>query len=532
MLKQIQNYCAIPAFPLLHFSEKTLFSQDADDEFLQSLHLRQDAELLVRKRFFVQAGTESEAKDYYARISKSEYLNFDFLPNSNLNDLLVYMGSAKRTETGQIGLLAADLESLPSFLLMPGSEEFTELESEIATNDPDRNGLDGVLNQAAFKNKQVLVSRFYAPKITTYFCVDDPKTIEREDEVPIERDDIQPINGAGWRKLVKLKPQARSIAYTAKVKQAYIFFNFKKKDATADPFQGNRLGNNLVIIVPKDQKKADSAYFAVYQSGDLTGYKVGLALQADFDLPNQTKSSVQYYVPRACAECHGHSSSILEANLDIWELRGEPLDDRGRKTTDFKSGIYAHAKPNYLDTDQWYDWMDFDYRQATSSLNDVLFDGSKDHGSSNYNQAFDVIRAINEEIETETYNAERGGHKSFQTLSIEKWNRPHKTDNSRKPYSVRSIGLETWSKNSAKETRLLQLLDNHCFRCHSSVRFNVFDKASFRKERKGVTRKFLATTLPSTQNSAAVGYIMPQGRVLREEERIEVLRLFIEVFGR
>lgn len=468
-------------------------------------------------RQFIQPGAEQETTQYYLRISN--FLGFDFL-NSNLDSLLSYLGYSVPIEqkgTSIVtGFLAKDLEELPSFALMPRNDtEFIDLLSSVT--DPD--GFKSLLSLTDFQSDSVLVSRFFAPKIATYFYADPAKV-----DTPIVAGDITP----GWRKLVRLKPRPGSDAErVGKISHVYILFNFKRQDATADPFADNESGNNQVIVVPRDQSTGDRVFFAVYQKKSL-GYPIGFFLQADFDLPGHVGLRVsgavdgQYYVPRSCAECHGHSTN---------GLLGQPVDAETLKPVeDFGLGIYRFAKPNYLDTDQWYDWMEIDFPQVVASTNDVVFDGGKDYSSGDYARAFQIIRAINEDIAKESLAAESNASQpSFQSLGVYKWLELHKSSNTRMPYSVRSIGLTPWSSGNDEEMQLLGLLNNHCFRCHSSLRYSVFDRDAV-KNRKKIINFYLNNRILDAAGNPLPGYAMPQGRVLAETDRLEIIRLMDKVF--
>ncbi len=464
----------------------------------------------------VQPGTEDEAKDYYERISKPEVLNFPF-EGSSLDGLLAYMGYARPVEgmAGVFeGLVAKDLEAIASFSLMPRNDaEFAALKADV----DNAQAFDALLDLADFQNDKVLVSRFFAPKIATYYDAENPFR-------PIDPEDIVP----GWRKLVRLTARSGSPAQQAGVLHMYLLFNVKQPDPEADPF-AIRSANNQVILVPTDQDSKDSAYFAVYGQGD--GYPLSYFLAADFDLPGHVAVDVsgaengKYFVPRACAECHGHSDFSGEQ-----AMRGRPVDASGNATDDFTTGVYRFAKPNYLDTDQWYDWMEFDFRGVATSLNDVLFDGGKDHGSLDYARAVDVVFRLNTSIRDQTFAAERTpGVKTYSTLAAEKWLELHRRNDQRIPYSRRSIGATPWDPRDRDEMRLLRLLNNHCFRCHSSVIYNVFDRDAV-GVRKLQIAEFLNLKVNDAQQNPLSGYRMPQGRVLRIEERDEILRLLNTVF--
>lgn len=464
----------------------------------------------------VQPGTNQEATDYYNRIGP--LLKFDFL-NSSLDTLIAHLGySEPRVVGGKIvfeGLAAADIEKLPSFTLMPRNvAEFSALAD--AVENPA--AFQALLSLSDFQQDALLASRFFAPKIATYY---DPADAAN----PIDPDKIVP----GWRKLIRLTPKRGSQAdKDGIIRHLYLLFNVKQADANIDPFAGNESANNQIIVVPKDQTAGDRVYFGVYQ-GKSIGYPIGLFLKADFDLPGHVGISVpnaedsKYFVPRACAECHGHSTD---------GLRGQPVDANNKPTEDFKTGIYRFAKPNYLDTDQWYDWRDFDYRGVSGSLNDVVFDGGRDTDSPDYSRAFDVIRKLNTTIALESLAAEADPTTpTFSTLAAQKWLALHQNSDTRKPYSVRSIGKESWNAANVDEMKLLRLLDNHCFRCHSSLRYNVFDKEAVgQRKREGAIAAFLNLKLQDGNGGFLPGNFMPQGRVLSADEKNEILRLLELVF--
>lgn len=185
--------------------------------------------------------------------------------------------------------------------------------------------------------------------------------------------------------------------------------------------------------------------------------------------------------------------------------------------------------------------MEFDFRPTASGLHDVLFDGGKDHGTSDYERAFDVIGALNLEIRKETFLAEEDPNDpSFQTLAVDKWLELHgitaggggTVNRSRKPYSLRSIGSESWDTSKPEEARLLQILNNHCFRCHSSLEYNIFDRftvgSSIMRQR---IKRFITRPVFDRVGNRLPGYFMPQGRVLAESERDELYFLIDEVLA-
>lgn len=469
-------------------------------------------------RIATPAGDEHETDQYYSRLT--QILDFD-VQSSTLNDLIGYLGYSELVEGGKgtdkiyTGLLAEDLEGLEPFVLMPRSSEEFEILKALAV---DGKGLDELLSLRDFSNDSVLVSRFFAPKIATYFRSDDPN-------IAISPGEITP----GWRKLARLEARTNSRAEKAGIARMYLLFNVVEPDPNADPYD-NVSKNNQVILVPRERGDGDNAYFFVYFEKDL-GYPIGKFLAANFDLPGHTAKQIsgaedgKYFVPRSCAQCHGHSDSANGTRL------GNPIDPTlGFGTDDFSIGIYPFVKPNYLDTDQWYDWMDYDYPQIVASNHDVVFDGGKDHASSNYKRAFNVIRKLNQGILAESVAAEKNSASpSFQSEAVSKWLALHVTSDDRIDIGSRSIGSESWDTTDPLQFELLSKLNNHCFRCHSSLIYSVFDKEQVRRK-AGAINALLNAQYTDVDGNTLPGRIMPQGRVLSDAEREELIEMIDKLF--
>lgn len=467
-------------------------------------------------------GKREHAIAYYCRIT--DVLKFQF-KHSTLNSLLSHFGWVDLSTSGGTGLTADLLETIDSNVLMATDDAAFEI---LASQSADAAAFKALLTTADFQNDAILASRFFAPKIATYYYPDDPATPANETEIAIKPDDIIP----GWRKLVRIKPRKGSQAEAdGIIERAYILFNFKAPDLASDPYSQGESGNNQIIIVPKDLTSAnkDRIFFGVYKKKSL-GYPLGLFLGADFDLPGHVGVNTQgapdshYFVPTSCAACHGHGGN------------GEPVDpSTGISTGNYSKGVYPFAKPNYLDTDQWYDWMGYDFPTLQAGPFDVIFDGGKDKTTAKYKKAFDVIRRMNLDIEKTTHAAEEDtSDPSFQTLAVRKWLKLHDPSipdpDDHKHFSLRSFGDELWDLNDPDQMELLSLLNNHCFRCHSSVLYNVFDKKAVRKKSFGISI-YLVATVPDGSGGFLPGHLMPQGRVLSDADRKRIVKLIDDFFS-
>lgn len=436
-------------------------------------------------------GEKKDAEDYYRQIAA--LIKFQDLLKSDLTGLLAYLGFE--------GLQAVDMELLDSATLMPKSKaEFDHLASQV--NDPGTFKSKRSLND--FAKDKVLVSRFFAPKIVNFDAPPNP-------ECPVLKPDCkQNPYKAGWRKLFRLVPLAKSDAEKGNIGEAYILLNYFQADAQKSPFPEKSDGvkketqsvNNQIILVPKSRKSKDddAAFWIVYQPNS-EGYKLGYALNAAFDIVDPGTGKTQdYFVPTACAQCHGHD--------DI-------NDKQGPVPRPFK-----FAKANYLDTDQWYDMVDFDFPGTKNSDFDVVYDGEKNHKTKKYAAAVGVIAKLNEQIKKQNEESARPDKSDqFKILAVTKWLQLHKT-NPQPESSVfkRSIGSKKWDQKKGVDANLLPQLDRFCFRCHSTVRFDVFDREAVKvKAKSGVASIYVKFG------------VMPQGRKLSDQQRIDLVKLLDEL---
>ena len=419
----------------------------------------------------VNPGVPVEATAYYRRLQVRIGLPLiDAADNltANLDQLIKHFGFT--------GLSAKDLEELGSFDLMPSD---TASFDALAARVSDPAAFKASLTFDAFRNDNVLVSRFFAPKIVDYSST--------------------PPFTPGWRKLVRLKALAGSDAFKANLLEAY---NFVRADAAVDPFDKNTSKNNQVILVPRTFTKGteDSAFFMVFL--EKPSYTLGLALEGvAFDLPVLNQKS--YFVPGACAQCHGHDARS---------------GDQSPKPAD---GVFRAARVNYLDTDQWHDMVRHDFPQVAASANGVVFDGTKVTTSPAYKKAFDVIRKLNTGARDQNRTVETG---DFKIGAAEFWLSSHV--NSDEPISfdkrVLSLGGAVWNMAVQDEKDLLDTLNRYCFRCHSSIRYNVFDKQSTGDSSFGMEAR-----LRLKQDNPR---FMPNGRILPDPERERLINLINKVF--
>jgi hypothetical protein len=383
-------------------------------------------------QFQVDRGNDTTAKEYY-REKVSPQLQFrtrDTIVDSSITDLLKYFGYEN--------IAPRDLHQLPSDRLMRLSAE-----------------------------GDILATRFFAPKITHVSAT------------PVQI----PASGFGWRKLVRLKAKVGSMAANNGMEMLLFLQNIFEKTIAGDPFNVDKNVSifNQAIVVRKEGPFSDerhSIYFLTYgplvkvnkeknnepikdQNGNFQDEgKLTTSLNATFDEdarePETNARPKEYFVPDSCIQCHGRSR--------------------------------PRGKVNYLDTDHWFDrvtpdygvneqkYKEEDFTALAESPCGMLYDGGKDAADDKFQKAFGVIRQLNDEIANQ--NSRLGEAGNFQLGAVRRWLDMHKPDGlgtSHVPPYERGFGDERWDPSNETHRKLLYSLNRYCYRCHSSVKYNVFD---------------------------------------------------------
>lgn len=281
----------------------------------------------------------------------------------------------------------------------------------------------------------------------------------------------------GWRKVVRLEIREGSGAKTDGMKALWVLFNYLDKSTNFPPLTQDAVAVQAILERRVDQRgtpnEALPVYFFVY-APFTKKYEIGLFLSGSFDAgvgPPEDK----YYLPHACAECHG------SAKNDI--------------------GL-TKSKINYLDTDHWFDRVqqNDDFPEVPSA--NVLPDGGAPGPS--FDAAFGVIRSLNSAIQEQNRAVGGDGDDNFQLRAVTKWSELHKSDSSHKEPFSRSLGESGWQADKMPDKELLPMLNQYCFRCHSSLKYHVFDKQAVVRL-KGAIKYFVGASGPEK---------MPQDRTL------------------
>jgi len=426
----------------------------------------------------VPQGSPVKAQAYYKKVADVlEFRTSASIFDSTLDDVLTY--------TGYAGLSARDLQRLASNVLMDSealgkpcpASSAVQAGAPCGTAPADLEGFKRAFSIRPLRSDDILASRFFAPKI-----IDVSQPPER-----------RPL---GWRKLVRLRARDGSDAAKHGIDAAVILFNFFT-DPGVRPFGPSAESVNTQVMLISDQARfsapdaeMDALYWLDY--GRLSGGgKLSLQLDASFDAadlqaPGGTKP---YYVPDGCVACHGEHPQ--------------------------------RALVNYLDTDHWFDRSANDFIRVQEEGLPVLVDaGTNDVTTVEFARAFDVIRRFNEEASRQAATAQP---KAFHRAASETWLRLHEQDNHHFPPIERSApSVTAWNHNSETEKQLIDDLNRYCFRCHGTIKFNVFDKAALLDRRALIPDRLSPTR---EQLRADPNFLMPPDRKLEPAERDRILRL-------
>jgi hypothetical protein len=413
----------------------------------------------------VPPGSEPAARKYYRSTSKA--LGFstpDLIFQTTLDDVASYLGYA--------GVTGADLQNLPPEVLM----NTQRLLAPSAL--PNREVVIASLASVPFQPNDILVTRFFAPKIMD---IKQPPETRKN----------------GWRKLVRLKARPGSLAARDNISSGIILFNFFTEPGASPFAQGSESVNTQVMLVtelshvPGAQADGpDTLYWLDYDQLSKGGL-LSLALHASFDsneLPPAANDTKAYFVPDGCAACHGANSH--------------------------------RSMVNYLDTDHWFDRIENDFTNMKTNGLALLVDAkTNDTNSLDYILAFDVIRRFNAEADELVQKAQPTHD---EALASKKWLALHATSVGHFVPVERAIGKEPrWSAQNPDDAKTLDLLNQYCFRCHGTVKFSVFNRQAM------ATPEMKTTLEQRLKADAAVGVRMPPDRPLPDDARSLVLRVLI-----
>ncbi|SEM46139.1 hypothetical protein SAMN05444354_11746 [Stigmatella aurantiaca] len=376
----------------------------------------------------------------------------------------------------------------------------------------------------ALRPGELLVSRFFAPKIVNYAVAPEQREI-------------------GWRRLVRINARPGSEAQKHFVESAWILFNHFTKPPTHSPFGGSLTPTqevkpspwgDVTVTVPASKKNGsvntqvalvthcpasnptckeltlNSIYWLDFGATE-NGSKLSYQLDAFFDagaLPGNGQAP--YFVPNGCDTCHG-------------ALRG-------------------NAVLNHLDTDHWMDRLtDGDFPAlAKPDAPAPLFDAGKDPKSPQYVAAFNILRRLNQEIATTQQRTNPG---AFHLTATQKWLELHKTSAAPEPDLVkRSIsffntghplkkdrkpttGPLNWTTN-AEDRELLGLMNKYCYRCHGAIRFDLYSKDMVADQSSPI----LDRVAPNPTQQKILGFRMPADREMPAKDKQRLLELVEKLY--
>jgi hypothetical protein len=402
---------------------------------------------------YVALGSNAEALLYYEEVLTKLGLNPNNLSGQALVDTQRLSGMFNYLGYG--ALRPQDVERLPSRVL----ERYDLL--KYAVSNPS--AFQASLNSANIQDKsEIIATRYFSPKIT------DVADVSTGQSLPNSKIDF------GWRKLVRFEPLPGSKAKANGITAAYLLFNIFQENVPRNKsaFAYNE-SVNTQLILERDNTPANPLLFFVY--GRLSeGGKLITFLTATFDArtPSITGTD-KYFVPHACADCHGGLNG------------GTPT---------------SKLRLNFIDTDHIFDRLlrPDDFVDLIYTPHGALFDVGKLPGEDSdmtapQQDAFMSIQFINSYIANQNGDVDDTDPPSFQTLMATRWNDLHKGwgdllagkvvsrsekaglfDRAIQPDKTKAV----WNASDPVDADLLPMLNRYCYRCHSSLRFSVFDRGA------------------------------------------------------
>jgi hypothetical protein len=367
----------------------------------------------------IPSGSDAEARRYYQDLG--DKIGFqvqdptpdESAPTTTLVDVAAYLGYIAKPPA--VPLTAKEVQDASPAELM----DLTALSSRL-----------GGLSLSA---GDVLVARFFAPKISDVSQAS--------------------VANAGWRKLLRLRALPGSAAAAHGIDYGILLFNFFASIDALAPFTSNDSANTQTILVGNDSRK--SLYWIDFGKTS-EGAKLSHELNAFFDAGHIPTSATaqsggiqEYFVPCSCISCHGGLS------LDFTTIPPAPDNH-------FRAPLL-----DYLDTDHWQDRTakgdDFEGLKAP-----VLFDPG----------TFGVILLLNQEFERQNAAAQPD---SVLLTAAEHWLSWHLQQGAAaEPLFGRALqssaNSHVWNPSDPTDAELLPKFNRFCFRCHGSVKFDVFDK--------------------------------------------------------
>jgi hypothetical protein len=424
----------------------------------------------------IDTGTEAETIVYYSQVGS--FLSLPLIVQGSagsptLNpqfglDQLIGFGGFSDGQGG--GLLAKDLDSIAgSIINTPGS--LAGAVSNVAK-------FNAFFSQA-LEPGEIVAASYFAPKIANVGQITGAAGSPPEPQQ------------YGWRKVIRLRPRTGSPANSKAIIGIWILFNyFTPVNASTTPnlILQNSVNTQVILQFATVQNTPslnpaqpnpirDAAYWLDFNPTQ-KGALLTNALNASFDSGEGDiggDGTQNYYVPTACAVCHGG----------------------GRES----------AALNFLDTDHWFERVRSGSPAGTDfpsfgNVNGVLLDGGADQTKPAFAVAFAVFQTLNSDIKGQ--NAVAGA--TLQQAGAQHWIDAHAHQITPLSLAQRALGANPWT---VADSPLLSYLDRYCYRCHNAIDYDVFSKQDVLFERPGMIKRIQLDWIPANFQR-----VMPQDRHL------------------
>lgn len=269
----------------------------------------------------------------------------------------------------------------------------------------------------AGKRDEVLALRYFAPKTSS-----------------VGRDGH--ATELGWRQIIWLRARLGSTAAGVGIESAFVLLNFQQPagDVAKDPFARPPLYTQ-VMLVSTDPVRRPTRWLVFGQDQTRAN-----GIKATFEGGDVASGGQTLHLPDACAQCHGGDERLPHLNL--------------------------------LDIDNWSDRASEGDTFGIVSSRALVGLTPMGHCTT---RPIDVVRKLNQEIQRHN-DLEGLRTPAFVREAVASWNAKHQRVDA-VAMADRSFGKTRWVSLLRKDKELLGMLNRYCYRCHGTIRFDIYNRS-------------------------------------------------------
>lgn len=284
----------------------------------------------------------------------------------------------------------------------------------------------------------------------------------------------------GWRQIVRLMARPRSAAADARIESAFVLLNYQQSlaDVAKGPFAQPPIYTQVMLVSSDPVSRPTRWLVFDAKRNRVTGIKATFA-GGDAAIGGQT-----LHLPDACAQCHGGDKALPHLNLfdiDNWKDRASARDTFAMVTTRSPASVMSTGKCNVTPVS--------------------------------------VARQLNQEIQRHN---DLPGLKTpaFVREAVVSWNLTHARADY-VPITDRSFGMTRWASQVKADDELLRMLNRYCYRCHGTIRFDIYNRSQVVAMSKRAVRQIDLGLMPLDRQGDR---LLPEAERRRLVELLSALR--------